>query len=155
MDRASLRDVIRRKLDDGTLPTKAPNKIYTGYGSGATCGACGGTIYRTQAEYELTYTDLRRVFRLHSVCWDLGGAAPAPRPGSGILASCSSPRCSFVRRSRRSPNALRAQRFSIHRDARDVPLGEGHREYMTPHRIKVLWQGRRKAGDWLRARQSA
>jgi hypothetical protein len=26
MDRPSLRNVILRKLDDGTLPTKAPNK---------------------------------------------------------------------------------------------------------------------------------
>jgi hypothetical protein len=68
MDCADLRDVIRRKLDDGTLPTKAPNKIYSGYGSGATCSAYGGTIYRAQAEYELTYPDLQRAFRLHPGC---------------------------------------------------------------------------------------
>jgi hypothetical protein len=48
-----------------------------------------------------------------------------------------------------------SQRFSVHRDARDVPLGESHCECMTPHRIKVLWQGHRSAGDWLCARPSA
>jgi hypothetical protein len=47
--------VILRKLDDGTLPTKAPNKIYTGYGSGATCDACGDAILRAEVEYELNY----------------------------------------------------------------------------------------------------
>jgi hypothetical protein len=42
MDRASLRNVIRRKLDNGDLPTKPPrDNIYSGYGSGATCDACG------------------------------------------------------------------------------------------------------------------
>jgi hypothetical protein len=30
MDRATLRDVIRRKLDDGDLPTKAPNEMDVG-----------------------------------------------------------------------------------------------------------------------------
>jgi hypothetical protein len=29
VDRPSLRNVILRKLDDGTLPTKAPNKFYS------------------------------------------------------------------------------------------------------------------------------
>jgi hypothetical protein len=42
--------VIARKLDDGALPTKAPNKIYTGYGSGATCDACGDAILRAEVE---------------------------------------------------------------------------------------------------------
>jgi hypothetical protein len=49
MDRPRLRDVILRKLDDGTLPTQAPNKVYSGYGSGATCGACAtrSSAYRS------------------------------------------------------------------------------------------------------------
>jgi hypothetical protein len=39
MDLPSLREVIRRKLDDGTLPLERPeHNIYAGYGSGATCG---------------------------------------------------------------------------------------------------------------------
>jgi hypothetical protein len=68
MDRASLRDVIRRKLDDGTLPTETPDKVYTGYGSGATCDACGDSILSAQAQYELSYPDDRRIFRLHFGC---------------------------------------------------------------------------------------
>jgi hypothetical protein len=71
MNSPSLRNVILRKFNDGTLPTKAPNKIYTGYGSGATCDACGDTVYRAQAEYELSYPDVRRVLRLHFGCASL------------------------------------------------------------------------------------
>ena len=66
MDRSSLRDVIRRKLDDGTLPTKAPKKIYTGYGSGATCDACGDTLL--SAHVELSCPDEHRTFRMHLRC---------------------------------------------------------------------------------------
>jgi hypothetical protein len=48
--------VIRRKLDDGTLPTEPPQgKIYAGYGSGAPCNACGDPIHPAQVEYELNY----------------------------------------------------------------------------------------------------
>ena len=68
MDIPSLRTVIRRKLDEGALPTQAPNKIYCGSGSGAICDACGGTIFRAQVEYELNYPDQRRTFRLHLGC---------------------------------------------------------------------------------------
>jgi hypothetical protein len=60
--------VILRKLADGALPTKAPNKIYTGYGSGATCGACGDPIRPIQVEYELNYPDEHRTFLLHLAC---------------------------------------------------------------------------------------
>jgi hypothetical protein len=68
MDRPSLRDVIRRKLDDGALPTKPPNKMYAGHGSGTTCGACGDPIRPDQVEYELNYPDETRTFRLHLSC---------------------------------------------------------------------------------------
>jgi hypothetical protein len=69
MDRPSLRDVIRRKLHDGDLPTRPPqDKIYAGYGSGATCDACGDPIHPAQVEYELNYPDEQRTFRLHVGC---------------------------------------------------------------------------------------
>jgi hypothetical protein len=69
MDRASLRDVIRRKLDNGDLPTKPPrDNIYSGYGSGATCDACGDPVWPGQVEYELNYPDEQRAFRLHLSC---------------------------------------------------------------------------------------
>jgi hypothetical protein len=71
MDRPSVLGLIRQKLDDGTLPTKAPLKIYAGYGSGEACDGCGDTIFRAQAEYELSYPDKRRIFRLHFGCASL------------------------------------------------------------------------------------
>jgi hypothetical protein len=74
MDRATLRDVIRRKLDDGDLPTKAPNEMDVGRGTGATCDACGDPIQPAQSEHELTYPDIARVLRLHFGCvavWEM------------------------------------------------------------------------------------
>jgi hypothetical protein len=87
MDRASLRDMIRRKLDDGALPTKAPHDIYTGYGTGATCDACGVTVYRAQAEYELSYPDARRVLRLHFGCASLWEALRLQRGLDPVFSS--------------------------------------------------------------------
>jgi hypothetical protein len=87
VDRTSLRDVILRKVNDGGLPTKAPNKIYTGYGIYATCNACGDPIRSFQVEYELNYPDEHCTFRLHLACaglWEavsywprLTGSTPA------------------------------------------------------------------------------
>jgi hypothetical protein len=79
MDRPSLRNVIVRKLDDGVLPTKAPNKVYSGYESGATCDACGDTILRAQVEYELNYPAERRTLRLHLSCAGLWEAVRLTR----------------------------------------------------------------------------
>jgi hypothetical protein len=60
VDRLSLRQVILRKLEDGALPTKAPNKVYSVYGSGATCDACGDTSIRVQVRVrvELSRTNV-------------------------------------------------------------------------------------------------
>jgi hypothetical protein len=69
MNLPSRREVIRRKLNEGTLPTKSPpGKIYAGYGSGATCDACSEPIYPAQVEYELNYPDEGRTLRLHLGC---------------------------------------------------------------------------------------
>ncbi len=80
MDRLSLRDVIRRKLRDGSLPTQPPtDKIYAGYGNGATCDACGDPIRAAQVEYELNYPDEHRTFRLHLGCAGLWEAVRLTR----------------------------------------------------------------------------
>jgi hypothetical protein len=79
MDLANLRGVIRRKLDDGALPTKPPNKMYAGHGSGATCDACGDPIQPAQVEYELNYPDEHRAFRLHLSCAGLWEAVRLKR----------------------------------------------------------------------------
>jgi hypothetical protein len=47
MDRASLRDVIRRDLYDGALPSDPPrDKIYAGYGIGGARDVCGDQCFR-------------------------------------------------------------------------------------------------------------
>jgi hypothetical protein len=80
MNLSSLREVIRRKLDDGTLPTERPDhKVYAGLGSGATCDACGDAIHPTQVEYEFNYPGERRTFRLHLGCAGLWEATRLKR----------------------------------------------------------------------------
>jgi hypothetical protein len=80
MDRASLRDVIQRKLHDGALPTDPPReKIHTGHGSGAVCDACGDPIQLAQVEYELNYPEEQRSFRLHLGCAGLWEAVRLKR----------------------------------------------------------------------------
>jgi hypothetical protein len=66
MDRSGLRNLIRFKFHTGSLPIKpSRNKIYAGYGSGATCDAGGDPILSTQVECELNYPEEHRTFRLH------------------------------------------------------------------------------------------
>lgn len=79
MNRASLRDVILRKLADGALPTNPPNKLYAGHGSEAACDACGDPIKLAQVEYELNYPDEHRTFRLHLSCAGLWEAVRLTR----------------------------------------------------------------------------
>jgi hypothetical protein len=70
MDRPSLRDVIRRKLDDGDLPVRLPAKMYKSYGSNAPCDACGDPILPAETEYEWGYPDDEqpRAFRMLLGC---------------------------------------------------------------------------------------
>jgi hypothetical protein len=80
MDRPSLGNLIRLKLNNGSLPAKPPrNKIYAGYGSGAVCDACGDSIQPSDVEYELNYPDEQRTFRLHLGCASLWEAARLSR----------------------------------------------------------------------------
>jgi hypothetical protein len=69
MDRSSLRDVIRRKLDDGDLPVRLPSQMYMGNGSGSPCAACGDPILPAQTEYEWGYPGSRQ---------PLSGSFPGP-----------------------------------------------------------------------------
>jgi hypothetical protein len=66
MNRPSLRDVIRRKLEAGDLPMSAPMEMEASPGSGATCDGCGVPILSTQIEHALLFVN--RVFRLHFDC---------------------------------------------------------------------------------------
>jgi hypothetical protein len=79
MDRPSLREVIRRKIDDGSLPTKRPETMHVGHGSNGPCDACGDLIHPDQVEYQLTYLQTL-TFRLHLAC---AGLWEAIRSGAG------------------------------------------------------------------------
>jgi hypothetical protein len=51
----SIADVIRSKLDAGTLPLKLPRQIWAGNGSDRACAVCDASIPKSQVEYELEY----------------------------------------------------------------------------------------------------
>jgi hypothetical protein len=60
MDRVGLRDVIRRKLHDRALSTdRPPGKSYAGWGSRATCDACGDPIQPAQRRIDGRYLRAR------------------------------------------------------------------------------------------------
>jgi hypothetical protein len=64
---ASVAEMIRKKLDAGTLPLDAPAKLWAGIGAGRLCAACEQAIGPTQSEYELEY-DGRSAILLHAEC---------------------------------------------------------------------------------------
>jgi hypothetical protein len=66
MARASPSWVILRKLDNGDLSRRLPSKMFTGFGRGAPCDACGDPIRLGQVQYEWSYPDESRVFRMHT-----------------------------------------------------------------------------------------
>ena len=62
---------IRRRLDAGLLPTKAPVTTFAGYGWSHPCDACDQPIRPAQVQYDLEYWHPFRVFRLHIGCHGL------------------------------------------------------------------------------------
>jgi hypothetical protein len=68
LDGPALRELIKKKLDDGTLPLTRPQTTYGGPGTGEHCDGCGEPIYPMQIEYEFDYAGERRTLRLHLEC---------------------------------------------------------------------------------------
>ena len=66
----SLADLVRDKLDAGTLPHESPVKMWAGRGSSQPCTACEQPILKAQVEYEPQY-DGRAPIRLHVDCHGL------------------------------------------------------------------------------------
>lgn len=66
MNRPDLPAVIRRKLENGSLPQKVPIKLEESRGTGATCDGCGQPIKFSDVQHALFFVD--RVFRLHFAC---------------------------------------------------------------------------------------
>jgi hypothetical protein len=67
-----LRDVIRRKLADGRLPTNRITRAWGVLGNGETCDACDGTITKGQFVLNgLGVEDSRQPLQLHVACFRL------------------------------------------------------------------------------------
>jgi hypothetical protein len=81
LDGPALRELIKQKLDDGTLPLTRPENLYAGPGSGARCTGCGEPIYPMQIEYEFDYEGERQTLRLHLECAGLWEALRLRRDG--------------------------------------------------------------------------
>jgi hypothetical protein len=64
----SLAELVRKKLQAGTLPREQPLKFWTSIGSGKPCMACDEPILPSQTEYEGQYYDDRPPLLLHVHC---------------------------------------------------------------------------------------
>jgi hypothetical protein len=67
MDRPSLRDVIRRKLDNGTF-RPGPQQDACGFGEGRPCDACGDPTLPGQIAYAGDRPDQMHTFRMPVGC---------------------------------------------------------------------------------------
>jgi hypothetical protein len=69
-DETALRLLAKRKIENGALPTAAPESAFAGKGSGLPCSLCEQPI--TPNEYELEYADGGRdVPRFHLRCQEV------------------------------------------------------------------------------------
>lgn len=75
-----LADIVRDKLDTGSLPAIEPDKTWAGYGHGDPCSACDQPILAAQIEYELDYRG-RPTLRMHAGCHGIWSATRHRRPG--------------------------------------------------------------------------
>jgi hypothetical protein len=67
-------EMIRKKLDAGTLPLDAPIKLWARFGRGDLSAVCEQPIRPSEPEYEPEYQDGRPVVRFHAGChatWDV------------------------------------------------------------------------------------
>jgi hypothetical protein len=63
----TLPQLVRDKIDAGSLPCEAPLQLWAGHGTGQACSVCDAPIVPRQVEYELQY-DARPPIRLHVGC---------------------------------------------------------------------------------------
>src|SRR5262249_867388 len=70
----SLAELIRNKIEAGTLPRDTPVRLRAGKGTGSPCAACGEPIPSSGPQYEPEYHDARPALRFHGSCystWDV------------------------------------------------------------------------------------
>ena len=63
-------DMVRDKIEAGTLPLDRPTKLWAGHGSGKPCASCEQPIPPSQVEYEPQYDESPPI-RLHVGCHGL------------------------------------------------------------------------------------
>ena len=56
MDENILRQLARKVIQDGKLPSRRPDRTWGGPGVGATCAICGVPVARDQMEFEIQFT---------------------------------------------------------------------------------------------------
>ena len=66
----SLVVLVRRKLDNGTLPHRDGAKTWVGYGSSQSCRVCDAPIHPAQVEYEFDMPD-GDTMKMHAGCHGL------------------------------------------------------------------------------------
>jgi hypothetical protein len=64
-------ELIREKLDAGTLPHDDPERFWPRNGSGKACSACGHPILPAQTEFEPEWEDNRPIVVFHIGCLGL------------------------------------------------------------------------------------
>jgi len=64
-------EVVREKLEAGTLPHDDPDRLWPRNGSGKACSACGHPILPAQTEFEPEWDDNRPIVVFHIGCLGL------------------------------------------------------------------------------------
>jgi hypothetical protein len=64
-----LADEIRRSMDQGELPSARPENLYSRYGGGSPCSACGAAVRSDQIRYMFALGDA--TYQLHIGCFGL------------------------------------------------------------------------------------
>jgi len=72
---------IRLRIDLGMLPSARPEKMYSRYGDGSPCSACGAAVHPAQIQYMFEVSDT--TYHFHIGClglWDAELRRRRPRP---------------------------------------------------------------------------
>src|SRR2546426_12206902 len=55
MDENVLRQIARKVVQDGKLPSRRPDRTWGGLGVGASCAVCGVPVERDEMEFEIEF----------------------------------------------------------------------------------------------------
>ena len=55
MDENILRQLARKVIQDGKLPSRRPDRTWGGLGVGASCAVCGVPVERDEMEFEIEF----------------------------------------------------------------------------------------------------